>query len=100
IGLFATKMLGFIPLCAWVFLELIRPAGMKLPAPKNAALFHISNLMVLGGMACALFVKGGFSPEQYYREDLCGVNRYARPAFIAALAICIVGFAIKVWNER
>jgi hypothetical protein len=56
--------------------------------------------MFLGGMACALFVKGGFSPEQYYRDELRGLNRYARPAFVAAIMVCVVGFAIKAWNER
>jgi hypothetical protein len=77
-----------------------RPAGMKLPVPKNAALAHSSSLMFLGGMACALLVKGSFSADQYYRGELRGVNRYARPAFIAAITICVVGFAIKAWNER
>jgi hypothetical protein len=52
------------------------------------------------GMACALLVKGGFSPEQYYCDELRGLNRYARPAFIGAIAVCVVGFAIKAWNER
>jgi hypothetical protein len=100
IGFFALKMLGILPLCGWAVIELARPAGIKLPAPKNVALFHVGNLMFLGGMACALFVKGGFSPDEYYRDDLRGPNRYARPAFIAAIAVCVVGFAIKAWNER
>jgi hypothetical protein len=100
IGFFAVKMLAILPLCGWVVVEFVKPGGIKLPAPKNVALFHISNFMFLGGMACALFVKGGFSPEQYYRDELRGLNRYARPAFVAAIAVCIVGFAIKAWNER
>jgi hypothetical protein len=100
IGFFAVKMLAILPLCGWAVVEVVKPAGMKLAAPKNVALFHISNLMFFGGMACALFVKGGFSPEQYYRDELRGLNRYARQAFVAAIAVCIVGFAIKAWNER
>jgi hypothetical protein len=100
IGFFALKMLAILPLCGWVVVEFVKPAGMRLPAPKSVALFHISNVMFLVGMACALLVKGGWSPEQYYRNELRGLNRYARPAFIGAIAVCVVGFAIKAWNER
>jgi hypothetical protein len=99
LGFFSSKMLAIVPL-AMIVIGLVQPAGFKLPAHKHVVLFYVSNLMFFGGMAGALVVRGGFSPEQYYRSMLEGVNRYHRHAFVVALAICIAGFMLKAWNER
>jgi hypothetical protein len=99
IGFFATKLLAIVPV-AMIVAGLIQPQGLKLPVPKNWVLFYVSNLMFFSGMASALIVRGGFSPERYYREALRGVNRYHRLAFAAALAVCVIGFMLKAWNEK
>jgi hypothetical protein len=97
-GFISVKMLAIVPV-AMIVIGLIQPQGFKLPAHKHVVLFYVSNLMFFGGMAGALLVRGGFSPEQYYRSKLEGLNRYQRHAFVVALAICIAGFMLKAWNE-
>jgi hypothetical protein len=98
IGFFAAKAFAIVPL-ALIVLGVARPAGFNPPAHKHAWLFYVSNGMFFGAMAAALIARGGFSPEQYFADDLQGLNRYHRRVVALAIAICVAGFALKAWNE-
>ncbi|MFT5130383.1 MAG: hypothetical protein ACI8W8_004014 [Rhodothermales bacterium] len=89
IGFYAQKILGLLPLAVLGY-ALATPAGW---------LNVLSNTVFFAAVATMLTVHGGWSVQQYACGPLRGVNRYQRGAFRVAMAVCILGFALKCWNE-